>query len=322
MADKSKTIIVRKVKKGHAASHGGSWKVAYADFVTAMMAFFLLLWLISMVTPDKRAAVADYFRNFNIFTQGGKSFMDKSSSIQTEVKTSTQELVTGEVTAETVQQKLKLSIDEKLSGMKEQVLIDIVDGGIRIQLIDSEGNPLFPSGSADPNSVGKQIIRVVAENLKDMQNRLAVEGHTDAAPYRKGNATNWELSAQRAAAARRELEADGIDPKRFARVVGHADQEPLFRDKPNDPRNRRISIIMLASEKKTFSLEKGTETQPPGTQPLPVLPQSATTEPEPRPQVKPVPQPSPVKPGKKEGDKIFDTGIKEKPIEIIPGIGR
>ena len=100
MADKSKTIIVRKIKKSHGEHHGGSWKVAYADFVTAMMAFFLLLWLISMVTPEKKAVLADYFRNFNVFQQGGRSFMEQSASIQKEIKTSAQDIITGEMTAD------------------------------------------------------------------------------------------------------------------------------------------------------------------------------------------------------------------------------
>src|SRR5208283_2334749 len=100
MADKSKTILIRKIKKSHGSAHGGSWKVAYADFVTAMMAFFLLLWLISMVTPEKRAVLADYFRNFNVFQQGGRSFMEQSSGIRSEIKTSTSDVVTGEMNAE------------------------------------------------------------------------------------------------------------------------------------------------------------------------------------------------------------------------------
>jgi Flagellar motor protein len=112
VADKSKTtIIVRKIKKGHGDHHGGSWKVAYADFVTAMMAFFLLLWLISMVEPQKRAAIADYFRNFNIFQQSGRSFMEQASSIQKEVKT-TVESVTGENVAERLKEQLKQAVNK------------------------------------------------------------------------------------------------------------------------------------------------------------------------------------------------------------------
>jgi len=251
MADKSKTILIRKVKKSHGAAHGGSWKVAYADFVTAMMAFFLLLWLISMVTPEKKASLADYFRNFNIFQQGGRSFMEQSSSIHKDVKTSTAEIVTGEMSAEDMKEKLKVAIEEKLKNLKDQILLDIVDGGVRIQIVDLEGRPMFPSGNAEPNDKCKQILKVVAENIKDSSNKIAVEGHSDSAPFKGGKITNWELSTSRASEARKQLERDGIDSSRVARVVGYADNEPLIKEDPTDARNRRISIILLAGRAKT-----------------------------------------------------------------------
>jgi chemotaxis protein MotB len=332
MADKSKTIVVKKIKKGHAEHHGGSWKVAYADFVTAMMAFFLLLWLISMVVPEKRAVLADYFRNFNVFQQGGRSFMEQSSSIQKEIKTSTQEIVTGEMTAENLKEKLKTAIDEKLKNLKDQVLLDVVEGGVRIQIVDLEGRPMFPSGSAVPNEKCKQILSVVSANIKDTNNRIAVEGHTDSAPFKGSGMTNWELSTGRASSARKELANNGIDSDRTARVVGYADTELLIKDDPRDARNRRISIILLSGHKPVpqqapsapSPRPEPVKAEPP--QALPIIP----------PSVAPVPPPSPVvekteerktsaqedRSGKdKNKKKIVDRGIRpEKPIDVRPSI--
>ncbi|HMK60335.1 MAG TPA: flagellar motor protein MotB [Dissulfurispiraceae bacterium] len=332
MADKSKTIIIRKVKKSHGGHHGGSWKVAYADFVTAMMAFFLLLWLISMVTPEKRAVLADYFRNFNVFQQGGRSFMEQSSSIKSEVKTSTAEVVTGEMSVEDVKDKLKAAIEEQLKSLKDQVILDIVDGGVRIQLVDLEGRPMFPSGSAEPNEKCRQIIKVVSENIKDYQGRIAVEGHTDASPFKKSGETNWELSTARASSARKELERDGIDPNRVARVVGYADTEPLIKEDPSDLRNRRISIILLSARPKPAAQTANSQSAA-GPSEKADIPQPTIVPPaaEPKPQQPAVVEPSVAKTNQqqdahtsmtdKDRKKIIDTGIKpDKPIDVRPSI--
>ena len=325
MADKSKTIIVRKVKKGHSEHHGGSWKVAYADFVTAMMAFFLLLWLISMVTPEKKAVLADYFRNFNVFQQGGRSFMEQSSSIHQEIKTSSQEIVTGEMSAEDLKQKLKSAIEDKVKNLKDQVLLDVVEGGVRIQIVDLEGSPMFPSGSAEPNDKCRQILKVVSENVKETSSRVAVEGHTDSAPFKGGSITNWELSTSRASAARKELQKDGIDSDRIARVVGYADTDLLVKDNPMDARNRRISIILLASHDKAAA-----HPAPAATQAIPSV-SSAAEQPLPiiSPSASPVLTPAPTQESRASTDKravtdkkkILDPGIRpEKPIDVRPSI--
>jgi chemotaxis protein MotB len=254
MADKSKSIIIKKIKKGHEGHHGGSWKVAYADFVTAMMAFFLLLWLITMVSPEKRAAVSQYFKHFSIFQEAGQSFMQQSSQVFEkaggEVKTSTAEFGkgAGELSAEDIKEKLRKAIEEKLKTLKDQAIVDIFEGGVRIQLVDLEGRSMFQPGSAQLSTSAKEILKIVSENIKDLPNKIAVEGHTDASPLKAGRITNWELSTDRASSARRELEANGIEPGRIARVVGYADTELLLKDAPNDPRNRRISIILLQSK--------------------------------------------------------------------------
>lgn len=256
MAEKSKIIIIKKVKKGHGGAHGGSWKVAYADFVTAMMAFFLLLWLLAMVSPEKRAALSMYFKHFSLFDKAGQSFMMEGQPqlLQQQGATVPKQGVdfgkgdNVNITPKDLSEKLKTSISSKLSSLKNHMMVDIFEGGVRIQIFDVEGKSLFKPGSAELSQSAKEIIKVVAENLKEIPNRIAVEGHTDSSPLRTGKVTNWELSAERASSARRELEASGIDTNRIARVVGYADTEPLFPDDPTDSRNRRISLIVLQTK--------------------------------------------------------------------------
>ncbi|MBI5179522.1 MAG: OmpA family protein [Nitrospinae bacterium] len=258
MADDKKTApVIKKVKKMHGGAHGGSWKVAYADFVTAMMAFFLLLWLLAMVSPEKRIVLAEYFKEFSIFKDAGVSFMAGSrGAVQQpggELKMEQKETKSGsspELTAEEMKEKISASVDQKMEKLKDQVVLDVVEGGLRIQLVDKEGSRMFESGSTEPTARAKELISIIAGNIRETTNRIAVEGHTDAAPYAVGNQTNWEVSTNRASAARRELEANGIDPYRIARVVGYADTEPLIKYNPRDERNRRISLILLYEKRK------------------------------------------------------------------------
>jgi len=140
---------------------------------------------------------------------------------------------------------MRMAIDDKLQAMKNQVLIDTTPEGLRIQIVDNEGSDIFRLGSDEPTEKAVQIIRLVSENIREKPNRIVIEGHTDSAPFKTVQKTNWELSTSRASAARRELENNGVDPGRIARVVGYADQELLVREDPKDPRNRRISIILL-----------------------------------------------------------------------------
>ncbi|MCL5807258.1 MAG: OmpA family protein [Deltaproteobacteria bacterium] len=253
MEDRSK-IIIRKVnKKTHGGHHGGSWKVAYADFVTAMMAFFLLLWLLSMTSPESKAALSQYFNTFSIFKdqpqQSGTSILDKSNgilnvgrSVQTE---SARVKAEKKVTTEELAKIMRSAIDDKLQALKNQVLIETTKEGLKIQIVDNEGSEIFRSGSAEPTEKARQIIRLVSENLREKPNRITIEGHTDSAPFKGAQKTNWELSTSRASAARRELENNGVDPNRIAKVVGYADQDPLIKENTKDLRNRRISIILL-----------------------------------------------------------------------------
>ncbi len=298
----SPIIIIKRKKKVHAAHHGGSWKVAYADFVTALMAFFLLLWLITMVSPEKRLALSEYFKNFNIFkemTGSGQSFMAQSAKVldkqgmgaqmsakglnkdgagaakdsQGQVKGSMGFSVVKSdkqgISSEDLVKKLKTAIEEKLKFVKNQIFVDVVEGGVRIQIVDMEGSPMFKLGSADPTVKAKQILAIVAENIRDVPNRVAIEGHTDSAPFRGGQITNWELSTSRSSAARRELEDNGIEPSRIARVVGYADQELYVKEDPRDPRNRRISIILIQNKIETSAAPAAA---PPAVLPPPVMP--------------------------------------------------
>ncbi len=297
----SPIIIIKRKKKIYAAHHGGSWKVAYADFVTALMAFFLLLWLITMVSPEKRLALSEYFKNFNIFkemTGSGQSFMAQSAKVldkqgmgaqmsakglnkdgagaakdsQGQVKGSMGLSVVKSdklgISSEDLVKKLKTAIEEKLKFVKNQIFVDVVEGGVRIQIVDMEGSPMFKLGSADPTVKAKQILAIVAENIRDVPNRVAIEGHTDSAPFRGGQITNWELSTSRSSAARRELEDNGIEPSRIARVVGYADQELYVKEDPRDPRNRRISIILIQNKIETGAPAAA----PPSLPPPPVMP--------------------------------------------------
>jgi len=281
----SPIIIIKKKRKAPEGHHSGSWKVAYADFVTAMMAFFLLLWLLAMVSPEKRIALSDYFRNFNVFKEAsssGQSILEQSTQvldkqgmgakmaakglnregtgaekdskgqIRGSMGVSVVKVVEkGGISTEDLVKKLKAAIEEKLKFVKNQIFVDVVEGGVRIQIVDMEGSPMFNLGSADPTAKARQILAIVADNIRDVPNRVAIEGHTDSAPFRGGQITNWELSTSRSSAARRELENNGIEPTRIARVVGYADQELYVKENPRDPRNRRISIILIQNKVET-----------------------------------------------------------------------
>ncbi len=262
---KDSKIIIKKVKKVEGGHHGGSWKVAYADFVTAMMAFFLLLWLVTMVSPEKRARVAAYFKYFSIFEKGGTSFMEKSSEMFSESGATADKAFadyygtfgSSTMTPETLKEAIREAVETMLGDIKDQILVKIVKEGVKIEIIDKNGSSMFPIGSAELTPKAKEILKVLADNIGDINNKLFIEGHTDSYSYSSNsNYTNWELSADRANAARRHLERLGISPDRIVRVVGYADKDPLFTDSPRDPKNRRISIIILFPESRKPHAEK------------------------------------------------------------------
>jgi chemotaxis protein MotB len=234
-ADKRPIIVIKKVV-GHGGHHGGAWKVAYADFVTAMMALFIVLWLLNSSVQVKKA-VAGYFndpRSSMKDTGSDKVGDDDSLPID---KQSVQKL------KERIQKAIKEQKD--LEKLAKQIEITITPEGLRIELIENKSGTFFQSGSAKLSQSGQELLGMLAGQLKPLPNHLLLEGHTDAQPYSADNAySNWELSADRANAARRLLQQDGVGTSQISQVRGYADQLLRVKNDPLDPSNRRISLIV------------------------------------------------------------------------------
>lgn len=264
-------IIIKRKKVIAAGHHGGSWKVAFADFATAMMAFFLVLWLTATASPEQIKAVEGYFRDPVGFTEGGTPNPVDLGGSASVVNESSQDIeanpivIADEVVdtlAETLEQrrmeelfqelKQRIEENETLREFKDQLLLDITDEGLRIQIMDRSGRPMFDSGRAELKYYSQEILFELAKTLGTVDNKLSITGHTDATPFggRPGY-TNWELSADRANTARRALVAGGVRAQQIARVVGLSDSVLFDQDEPTAPINRRISIIVL--NKKTIS---------------------------------------------------------------------
>jgi chemotaxis protein MotB len=244
-------IIIKKIKKGgHGGHHGGSWKVAYADFVTAMMAFFLVMWIVGM-QQNLKEAIEGYFSNpvgykkgystgNNILSSGNSPAQVKKPPIKMIVRASEEKKFneTGE--------RLKIALTAARDRLGNAVIeVAITEQGLRIELMESEdGENFFASGSAVMKPTLALALHLVANELSELNNTLVVEGHTDAAVFGDGSYTNWELSADRANSARRVLEAAGIPAARIAEVRGYADKRPRVKANPLAPQNRRISILL------------------------------------------------------------------------------
>ena len=274
-AKKLQPIIIKRVKKGGHAAHGGAWKIAYADFVTAMMAFFLLMWLLGSTTKGDLNGIAEYFKTpLKVAMQGGSGSGDSSSVIKgggTDISRKAGQVKKGETQAEKksynlkaaqaelerietanlkqLKKRMEVAIDANptLKQFKRQLLIDITSEGLRIQIVDEQNRPMFDLASAELQPYTKIILHEIGKMLNDVQNRISLSGHTDAAPYANGarGYSNWELSADRANASRRELIAGGMDESKVLRVVGLASSVPFGNAAPHDPVNRRISIIVM-----------------------------------------------------------------------------
>lgn len=264
-------IIIKKKNRAHHAHHGGAWKVAYADFVTAMMAFFLLLWLLSATTEEQKVGIAHYFNPPNNSTDqgGGTGIMGGMSVVATEQSAPVEApVVAPQETSNSddlavqakedalfrqVAEKLKKEVMNvpELKALMENLLVDITPEGLRITITDAQGRELFENGSAKMFPHTEKMVAVVAGVVSQMSNQLAVGGHTDVVPYRGENPsyTNWELSADRAQAARKVLQSEGVGERRISRVSGHGSREPLLVDQPENIRNRRITFIVLRSKK-------------------------------------------------------------------------
>jgi chemotaxis protein MotB len=248
----SKIIIVKKKVKGHGGHHGGSWKVAYADFVTAMMAFFMVMWILGM-DQQLRQAIEGYFSNPVGYKKGysGGATPISSGSSPASVKTNAVFLATRDYQRkkfDEVSNDLHAKLDSvgQFGKLRAKVEIIISDAGLRIEIIESEtGDTFFPLGSAEIKPEGRELLQLIAEELGRMENPIAIEGHTDAAPFTAGaRFTNWELSNARANAARRVLENSEISPRRIVEVTGYADRQLRNAQNPRDPANRRISLML------------------------------------------------------------------------------
>ena len=279
-------IVIKKVKKvsggGH---HGGAWKVAYADFVTAMMAFFLLMWLVNATSPEQKQGIADYFapaavsestsgaggilagqafdtegaRNSAATNAGNPTTSDSdasgdeegmsegskdSSAEDAEALQATQEAAQFEQAALSLRQAMKDM--PELAELSKNLIIDQTPEGMRIQIVDQEGRPMFPPGGVEPYERTRLLMKEVSKVINRLPNRISISGHTDSGPFKRDDGyTNWELSADRANATRRIFERNGVDPDRIYQVSGKAGSEPLFPDDPYMSANRRISIVLL-----------------------------------------------------------------------------
>jgi chemotaxis protein MotB len=228
-------IIVKK-KVVHGAHHGGAWKVAYADFVTAMMALFIVLWL--MNTSDRvKKAVAGYFRD-----PSGKGALQGSGQGGLG-----ETLGVGKGDMGKLKNKLESTMSQapQLAKLREQVFMTVTGEGLRIELLETDVGTFFETGSAQPSASGTAMLKMLAGELGTMPNKLLIEGHTDARPFTaRGAYSNWELSSDRANAARKLMQADGLRPGQVAEIRGFADQRLRKPDDPNHPSNRRVSIIV------------------------------------------------------------------------------
>ncbi len=269
MADDSqRPIVIKRIKKGGGGHHGGAWKIAYADFVTAMMAFFLLMWLLGSTTKAQMEGIADYFKTpLKVALSGGSGAGDATSVIKgggTDLTRRAGQVKNGEIDPETarkivakedaerlsnMKQKLERLIESnpKLKQFKRQLKLDITNEGLRIQIVDEQNRPMFDSGGAVMKDYTRDILREIGKTLNELPNKISLSGHTDAVQYASGERgySNWELSADRANASRRELVAGGLEEGKIMRVVGLGSAVPFDRDNPNSPVNRRISIIVM-----------------------------------------------------------------------------
>ncbi|MEO7963482.1 MAG: flagellar motor protein MotB [Gemmatimonadaceae bacterium] len=246
-----KIIIVKKIKKGGHGHHGGSWKVAYADFVTAMMAFFMVMWILGMDEQTKKA-IEGYFASPVGFKKGYSSGSSPlaSGASPAAVKREAVSLAVRQMQERkfvSVQQVLRTRLDSvaSIGKLKAHVEVTVSKAGLRIELIEDEhGDTFFPFGSAEMKEQGRVALGVIAQELIQLDNPVVIEGHTDAAQYSRRAYTNWELSSDRANAARRILEESGLANTRIVEVNGLADKQLRVPARPLDPSNRRISILL------------------------------------------------------------------------------
>lgn len=233
---------VKKVK-AHGKHHGGAWKVAYADFVTAMMALFLVLWLVSQADTKLKQAIANYFRTPGVFDTMRGGVLSGEQDVSKEPKDLT--FKENDDALFSIARALRKEMESR-SDLKDRVKVEMTEEGLRIQILDKANQVSFPSGSAQMATDASQILREIAGAICNLPNQILIGGHTDSHVFSSdNNYTNWELSADRANAARRELQAGCVKPEQIRKIVGYADTEPLVPEDPFSPSNRRISITVL-----------------------------------------------------------------------------
>ncbi|MEE3924585.1 flagellar motor protein MotB [Pseudomonas viridiflava] len=308
--ENNQPIIIKRVKRFGGGHHGGAWKIAFADFATAMMAFFLVLWLMSSATPEQLIAVAGYFKDPVGFSDSGSPYvidlggspeMSPNQTLNPEVKTTPSpdtvpiESDTSESKAEEVEQeRLEMLLQElqnkveenpQLQKFKDQILFEITQDGLRIQIMDADNRPMFDSGSARLKPYFEDILLAMADTIKSVPNKISISGHTDATPFvGNGGFGNWELSANRANAARRALVAGSYPDPQVARVVGYASSALYDRENPTNPVNRRIDIVVLtkkAQERIEGAQNSGGAPQAPAAPPAPGAVPGASAAPTP-----------------------------------------
>jgi chemotaxis protein MotB len=276
MAEDTKPpIVVKRIKKSRGGHHGGAWKIAYADFVTAMMAFFLLMWLLGSTTKGEQQGIADYFQTpLRVALGGGTGSGDSSSVLSgggTDLTRAAGQVKKGEKPPErkTINlQAAKAELERQESGRlnelkkrldsaidasaslrpyRQQIQVDITPDGLRVQIVDEQSRPMFDVGSATLRDYTREILRELGKLMNDVPNRISLQGHTDAKPYAGGERgySNWELSADRANASRRELIAGGIAENKIICVEGLGAAVMADKTDPFNPINRRISITVL-----------------------------------------------------------------------------
>ncbi len=275
---KLQPIIIKRVRKGGHAKHGGAWKIAYADFVTAMMAFFLLMWLLGSTTEGDKKGIADFFNApLKVSLMGGIGSGDSSSVVRgggADLTRSTGQVKDGDTPAKKRLLNLKalqaeqrraeaarlealkarveaaVAASPKLAAMKSQIRLDMTQDGLRIQIVDEQSRPMFDSGSAVVKPYMRELLREIGRMLTDVPNRITLEGHTDAQPFAGGERgySNWELSSDRANSSRREIIAGGLPEDRMLLVQGLASSKLFIPAQPESPMNRRISVIVMNRE--------------------------------------------------------------------------
>lgn len=309
--DSIRPIVIKRIKKGGGGHHGGAWKIAYADFVTAMMAFFLLMWLLGSTAKGDLEGIAEYFKTplkvammggdgsgtaTSVIKGGGKDLTKKDGQVKKsdaptpnkkiDLQTAKDALEKAEgERLKQLKEKIEAAIEASpnLSKFKKQLLLDITSEGLRIQIVDEQNRPMFNSARAELQPYAREILRELGQMVNSVPNKISLSGHTDAVAYAGGEAgySNWELSSDRANASRRELAAGGMEEGKVLRVVGLSSAVLFDKNDPQSPINRRISIIVMNKKTEDDILKDASPVNVASEQDAQALAQAVSAEPSP-----------------------------------------